>query len=110
MIYFLFHYIRNIGDRLSNGQEYYKFLTDNLNRHFIRGFFDGDGCVFFSNKKNYSSCSFSIGSYRKEILEKTRNIIVSELGLGEKKIQKRQKGNFFILSWSGVGQLSFLYN
>ncbi len=89
----------------------YNYIPDYLKRHFIRGFFDGDGCIFFSDKykENYSRCAFSIGSYRKEILEKTRDIIVGELNFGEKKILKRKKGCFFVLSWAGVNQLYLLH-
>jgi intein/homing endonuclease len=41
--------------------EFPSFIPDDLMSHFIRGYFDGDGCLFV-NKKGYFSLSFISGS------------------------------------------------
>lgn len=82
---------------------------------FIRGYFDGDGTVCIRKKdgiKNFSSASFSISSYRKEILEKIKKIMVKELMIRNANILERRIGNssIFSLNWGGRIQLSLIYN
>lgn len=50
-------------------------LEDSLYRHFIRGFFDGDGCLQLQDKKYH--CRFDLTSSSKEFLEQLRPIITS---------------------------------
>lgn len=46
--------------------EYPTFLSKKLERHFIRGYFDGDGCVsiYKNRKKEYLSITFYSGSVK----------------------------------------------
>lgn len=75
--------------------------------HFIRGYLDGDGCVYKSDEK--SSISF-IGT--KDFLIKLQDIVFNELGLTKTSIQK--KGKAYQCSWGGLGNLKtwfdYLYN
>ena len=52
-------------------------LEKNLRRHFIRGFFDGDGCITISNKK-YGYIKMDFTSINKNILEDIRNYLFDE--------------------------------
>jgi intein-encoded DNA endonuclease-like protein len=52
-----------------------EWLPEELQRHFIRGYFDGDGKVFVNHKKGKSS-GFNIAS-TKDMVEKMSNIVNS---------------------------------
>lgn len=70
------------------------FITDELIPHFIRGYFDGDGCISFSENKP----SFLILS-NMEFLTDIQNNFIKNIGLGRTKIVKR--GNVSTLRYSG---------
>lgn len=85
----------------------------NLTSHFIRGYFDGDGCIY-SNSKNHDYL-FSVVS-TKEILEYFRDIFIQELGLSRTKLYNPPKvkdKNIYILTYQGKNNVklirSFLY-
>lgn len=62
-------------------------IDEKLQNHFIRGYFDGDGCMWVS-KKNKVDCVFSIlGTF--EFLETVQNILYTKCGLNKTKIQKQ---------------------
>lgn len=71
----MFNTLRNYGcvERKSLILQFPKeeiFVSKNLIRHFIRGYFDGDGCVSYTNK-NHTSYSVSILG-TKQFLEKLK--------------------------------------
>lgn len=54
-------------------------LKDNLMRHFIRGYFDGDGCICESKRKKHIStikCDFTCGC--KSYIEQLRELLYSK--------------------------------
>ena len=63
-------------------------LKKNMIRHFIRGYFDGDGCITWS--KNKLIPQFSIVG-NEIFLIKIQNILIEELGLSKTKFIKRHK-------------------
>lgn len=68
-------------------------IKECLINHFIRGFFDGDGCIsIFLIKNKYKSCSFSITS-NKIFLEHIQKIFMSILNLSKTKLSKDNRGN-----------------
>lgn len=74
-------------------------ISDNLIRHFIRGFFDGDGWICFSKNKFYLSFS----SCSSEIILSIRKIIKNNF---------KKDGSFFVrkynqFNWKDVFQLSY---
>lgn len=66
--------------------------------HFIRGYLDGDGCVF--NNGEEKKIGF-VGT--KNILENIQNIMYDKFGLRKVKMQKA--GKAFQCMWSGAGNL-----
>jgi hypothetical protein len=78
-----------------SSNKYFSFnfpeILEELNVHFIRGYFDGDGSVFSSKIKTYNlKYTFTItGNY--ETLLKIQNILCNKLGLKKIKMQKRYK-------------------
>lgn len=94
----------------------YPNITDyNLNRHFIRGYFDGDGCIYLKyriNKIKQKSpvCVVSVCS-TESFLESLNNIISKDIGILGKKIKC---GNVYNL-WIGGNKkaikfLDWIYN
>ena len=68
-------------------------LEQDLIPHFIRGFFDGDGCIsVYLLKNKYQSCSFSITS-NKDFLEKIQEILIEQLQLTKTKLGRDSRGN-----------------
>lgn len=49
-----------------------------LYKHFIRGYFDGDGCIYFSKKKQYNAYKYSISIIGTESFCKEINQFVLE--------------------------------
>ena len=75
--------------------------------HFIRGYLDGDGCVY--NGEYGMSISF-VGT--ESFLNSIQNIVFNELGLTKTVLGR--KGNAFQCAWSGTGNtktwFDYLYN
>lgn len=61
------------------GKENLPNLNPQLTRHFIRGFFDGDGSVMI--KKNRNTGRVSIGSASLEILENINKFLINNVGI-----------------------------
>lgn len=67
-------------------------------KHFIRGYFDGDGSIYYSKNKNTTNCGLAlIGT--KEFLNET----IKRLNLPNRNFRKRSdwKDNTFYFSFSG---------
>jgi len=84
-----------------------------LASHFIRGYFDGDGCIY-TNPKNHDYL-FSVVS-TKEVLKYFRDIFIHELGLSRTQLYnppKAKNKNLYILTYQGKNNVrlirGFLY-
>lgn len=127
----------NIGSYSLNLQNIYMYNTffekDYLNRnklpkiphslmhHFIRGLFDGDGCIslYVHNMDKYNSIkgTFYIMFNNDNIANLIQDYIIINTGVKKTKILKRfGSGNnpVFIIQWSGIHNIinirNFLYN
>lgn len=65
--------------------------------HFIRGYFDGDGCIYNNKELKKSSVSF-VGT--KDFLTGIQKIVHKELGLSETTISQRA-GKSYVCDWCG---------
>jgi len=79
----------------------FKNIPDELKRHFIRGYFDGDGTIYISKykKKNVDwkeSIKYGIGfiSINKELLNSIKNYFSVSLSLSDKKLRSENSGRF----------------
>jgi DNA-binding transcriptional regulator WhiA len=79
-------------------------LGKKLMRHFIRGYFDGDGSIGMTQKNYYR---FGITSGSKIMLEEINNLFTN-LGLNNRKIYNYKKS--YTLSVKSANDLSILYN
>jgi hypothetical protein len=83
----------------------YPKLLENLDRHFIRGYFDGDGCISFYSKPNNKTCRVSfIGTC--DFLLKLREILVNN---GVWFTLPRKSGNYFVLEGGGNNKCRQFY-
>lgn len=72
-------------------------IESNLMRHFIRGYFDGDGSIMFNRRKAHNRLSgynrkFSIACFNSDILKS----IASAIGIEHYTIKHTEKNNFKI--------------
>ena len=78
----------------------YPNIDESLQKHFIRGYFDGDGCLSVKNRKDRPSNTYQIsllGTY--DMLNNIRDKFVKECGINKIKIHKR--GKIYLLIYSG---------
>ena len=74
---------------------YPHFINKDLQRHFIRGYFDGDGCISYSS--NFRSV---VIAGNKTFVEDLQKILIHDLNLSKTKI-RIQENNFSRLEYSG---------
>lgn len=85
-------------------------LREDLYRHFIRGFFDGDGCLSIDSKLYH--CRFDLTSASKVFLEQLRPIITN-IALTNGGLNKEKLYDVWHLQYSGkqvVQILDWLYS
>lgn len=86
--------------------EFPKWLNPDLYSHFIRGYFDGDGCITGVKayiSKNGQSLHYDwsiVGT--EDFVSKVQEIMINELGLSKTKIRKQGKVSY--LEYSGNKQ------
>lgn len=80
-------------------------LKPDLIQHFIRGLFDGDGCISHS-KKRWKSHYFNIAADKLHYnaLDAVNNIISREVGLPEKTVKERK--NSITIGWNDNQQVA----
>ena len=75
------------------------FLKEDLIRHFIRGYFDGDGSIKFTNKKS-PSFNLVCGSF--EFLESIKTKISKDCNIRETKIYPSKNKHFGSVFWNSI--------
>lgn len=91
-------------------------LRDDLLSHFIRGVFDGDGCISITPRKDRKSDSkiYQLNFAGAEsLLSKIQDILCKETGVTKTSIRRRNNEFAVHISWSGRKQckkiLDYLY-
>lgn len=71
----------------------YPLIEEKYDSHFIRGYFDGDGCIStYLEKNKYSTCCFSVlGAY--EIINKVSEKIAINCNIPISKLRSKKGGN-----------------
>jgi hypothetical protein len=83
-------------------------IPKHLMRHFIRGYFDGDGCITCSKNKK-SSISFSLVS-NFAFLKGMQDFLIDEIGLSETKIIATKSNEIGVLVYSGSKNAEKFYD
>lgn len=81
-------------------------VPDNLLRHFIRGYFDGDGCIHVNKEKRECSINF-IGTL--EFLTRLQSILEKECGFRPVKIQKKKNNKAYALQYGHLKSIEKFY-
>lgn len=88
-----------------------KLNNSNTTNHFIRGFLDGDGSIYY-NKTYYHKLSFS--GYSREFLDSINKQICTTLSINTGYFHKRNNSNTYSLSFSGRKRIlkicNWIYN
>lgn len=85
-------------------------LQENYAHHFIRGFFDGDGCICIANNNaRFSSVSFRIHNYG--FLTDFKKYLIKNLKLSDVKTRVDKRGDKvnYELRWGGSGAVIKFY-
>lgn len=84
------------------------FIPDKLYNHFIRGIFDGDGCItsYLGKKDKNPNYQFIISGNR-SIVEGVQNILVNKLQLSRNKLIENK--SIFNLCYGGNKQVKKIY-
>ena len=91
-------------------------VPKHLIRHFIRGFFDGDGCITSTRTKNKPNRkpTYSISFVTTlSFLESLEQIFIEELGFKKVKFSKRfkeRKDSIYTFSFAGSNKVEKLYH
>lgn len=81
-----------------------EFLDSELIRHFIRGYFDGDGCITSKNKKN-GRVSIVSASY--DFLIRLNEILINCVSVANNKIG--DKKGCYVINWCGLSDVENLH-
>jgi len=63
-------------------------VSDDLMNHFVRGYFDGNGCIGITSTRKPSDVTVSIGSGSVQMMEDLWNIIANQTGLCFRDVSK----------------------
>lgn len=76
-------------------------VNDNLMKHFIRGYVDGDGSFYSAirNNRKSKSCSFKVTSTQ-DVCNGIKNILMKECSLSDIKLEKHSSYTY-TLRWGG---------
>jgi len=75
-------------------------------RDFIRGYFDGDGCIHINTQKREVGISF-VGTY--EFLKDLQNVMCNELDISHVKIYKKENQQAYACGWGSVRSCEKIY-
>lgn len=78
----------------------------NLIRHFIRGYFDGDGCIHINLNNRNISFSF-VGT--EEFLNPMQDILCNELNITKTKMQDRKDNKALSIMWGDIHSVEKIY-
>lgn len=78
----------------------YPDISSNLDRHFIRGYFDGDGSLSLNNRNGYINLIFSITGNEPFLLS-IQNILMAQCNLSKTKLATHNKSAVKSLVYGG---------
>lgn len=88
------------------------FLKRSLYKDYIRGYFDGDGCIYYRNN-DYAQCNWEIVGASKEMIIWIREFLATEYGIVNNKILTSTLDSGVIMyktTYGGKEKISKIYN
>lgn len=86
--------------------EIFNFIPDFLIHHFVRGYFDGDGCITMSILNNGKTNYLLSIAGSSMFLQKIKDIIIKKVGVSQTKTFKQE--GCYVIKWSGREQISLI--
>jgi len=90
----------------------YPDISIKLQNHFIRGVFDGDGCISLRTDKrdNKQRGQFNICSGSYDFIKEYYDKLVIFANLGGKNKIRCPKGTYYVVDWGGLSDIENIYN
>jgi len=89
----------------------YPNIPDNLHNHFMRGVFDGDGCISLRTDKRDNSqrgqVNICSGSY--DFIKEYYDKLVEFANLSGKNKIRCPKGTYYVIDWGGLTDIENIY-
>jgi len=90
----------------------YPIIPDNLQNHFMRGVFDGDGCISLRTDKRDNSqrgqVNICSGSY--DFISEYYSKLVKYCGLSGNNKIRCPKGTYYVVDWGGLSDVEKIHN
>lgn len=88
----------------------YPTISDNLQNHFMRGVFDGDGCISIhrDRRDNSERGQVNICSGSRDFISDYVSILVKCCGV-KKNIIRCPKGTYYVIDWGGLSDVEKIY-
>jgi hypothetical protein len=90
------------------GREVFRGIPRKLSRHFIRGYFDGDGCVSVLERK-YNSLSVRFCCASRAFLSKIDEMISGDCGIKSGSVYSNPRGTCHYLTYTGRERIMRIY-
>lgn len=88
----------------------YPIISESLQSHFIRGVFDGDGCISIHHDKRDNSdrgqVNICSGSF--DFINEYVNRLVKYCGVKRNNI-RQPKGTYYVIDWGGLSDVEKIY-
>jgi hypothetical protein len=90
----------------------YPDIPENLQNHFMRGIFDGDGCISLrTDKRNGSQWGqFNICSGSYDFINEYYGKLIFYCNLSSKNKIRCLKGTYYVVDWGGLYDVENIYN
>jgi hypothetical protein len=90
----------------------YPTIADNLQNHFIRGVFDGDGCISLRTDKrdNQQRGQVNICSGSLEFITEYYIRLVKYCDLSGKNKIRCPSGSYYVIDWGGLSDIEKIYD
>jgi len=90
----------------------YPSIPVDLESHFMRGVFDGDGCISLRTDKrdNQQRGQFNICSGSLEFIQEYYNRLVKYCDLSGKNKIRCPKGSYYVIDWGGLSDIEKIYD
>jgi hypothetical protein len=92
---------------------YFPDIPEEFHSHFIRGVFDGDGCISFAKRQRKKGLEISpvfaiCGNFK--LMDKIQQILIDQCELNKTKLSKTKSKDIVNINYAGRIQVKRIYN
>jgi len=89
-------------------------LPEHLIKHYMRGYFDGDGCISIHKDKRFNNGDrgqVNIVSASFDFINEYINLLVKNAGVKRNNILDRKgDGSYYVIDWAGLADVENIYH